>query len=100
MNKTVVISIGNSDDKLTQKRWSEFIDDVVWSIARYGLTIHFNGYSVPTASWQNACWIIQVPEEHIHQIGFELSRIADKYQQDSIALLIGETEFVSGPAKS
>ena len=98
---TAVISIGNSDDKLTQKQWSDFMQDVSWIIKRYDLLIHLNGFSSPTAPWQNACWIIQLADEpeFLDKFRSELTRLADEYAQDSIALLIGETEFVSGTVK-
>ncbi len=92
---TAVISIGNSDDKLTQAKWSAFVSDVSWIISRYALHPHFAGLSVGSSPWQNASWIVGLPEGFdIAQFKFELKRIADKYKQDSIALLVGDTEFV------
>ena len=93
---TAVITIGNSDDKLTQAKWSSFVNAVSWIIFRYDLHPHFSGFSVGSAPWQNACWIVALPEEFdIAQFKFELRRIAQKYDQDSIALLLGDTEFVT-----
>ena len=96
MSKTAVISIGNSDDKLAQVKWSKFISDVNWIISRYQLTVHFSGFSSPTAPWQNACWVVEMPENLVHQFKFELARIATKYLQDSIAFVLGDTEFING----
>lgn len=92
---TAAILIGNSDDKLTQEKWSAYCQDVGWIISRYGARPHFSGHSVGSAPWQNACWVIDIPEDlSVDQLKFELGRIADKYRQDSIALLVGDTEFV------
>lgn len=94
---TAVISIGNSDDKLTQAKWSAYVSDVSWIISRYALHPHFSGLSVGSSPWQNACWIVGLPPDFdINQFKFELRRIAQKYGQDSIALLVGNTEFVKG----
>jgi hypothetical protein len=95
---TAVITIGNSDDKLTQKEWSEFVSDVQDFIMRWAVPIHFHGLSVGSAPWQNACWVIDIHLlfDQADEIRNQLSFLASTYKQDSIALTIGSTEFVKG----
>jgi hypothetical protein len=91
-----VIQIGNSDEKLTQAEWSEYIAAVNQNLQNWQPTIHFLGYSPPDAPWQNACWVFEVQDEElwIEQLKVELAYIARQFRQDSIALTLGYTEFV------
>jgi hypothetical protein len=100
---TAVISIGNSDDKLKQEEWSQYVSDVHDFIMRWRFPIYFHGLSVGSAPWQNACWILDARDLFGEPGGMaidilrkELHVLAKKYKQDSIALLLGDTEFVSG----
>lgn len=98
---TAVITIGNSDDKLTQEEWSQFVSDVQDMIMRWALPVHFHGLSIGSAPWQNACWVVDVHilydrVDEFQHIRNQLSFLANTYKQDSIALTIGSTEFVKG----
>lgn len=100
MNDTAVIMIGNTDDKLTQREWSEFVSDVTHLLLVYRVQLHFHGCSVGSAPWQNVCWVFDAPKDLIGEPAIvvelrpELARLAAKYRQDSIALTVGKTEFV------
>jgi hypothetical protein len=101
---TAVISIGNSDDRLKQHEWSEFVSDVHdLIVARWHFPVYFHGLSVGSAPWQNACWILDARDLFGEPAGMavdilrkELSILAKKYKQDTIALLLGNTEFING----
>ena len=107
MPKTVVIQIGNTDDKLSQTQWSHFVKALMYEVDEFHTQVHFFGFSEPTAPWQNCCVVFEVNqdylnkyrhgdmEEYLEQLRMVLSDLARKYRQDSIALLVGETEFVS-----
>lgn len=93
--KTAVIQIGNSDDKLTQRDWSRFVKDVEFAVSASCGQIHFSGFSPGGEPWQNFCIVAQIdidPGEDLLR-GY-LSELVEKYKQDSIALMIGETKFV------
>lgn len=93
---TFVIQIGNSDNKLTQKAWSAFINDVADTIRSYCTTVHFTGGSHVNAEWQNYCWVVQINERnHDARIISELKDLCERYDQDSIALIRGTTEFIT-----
>lgn len=54
--------------------------------------VHFSGHSSPLVPWQNACFVVEL--ESVDDLRSKLRKLAGKYGQDSIALTIGETEFV------
>ncbi len=93
---TVVVQIGNSDDKLTQVRWARFITRVC-SVCADSLTVHFSGGSRPDAIWQNYC-VLGVAEEKfwIDHLRSDLSQLVAEFGQESIAMTIGDTEFING----
>ncbi len=97
--KTITVQIGNSDDRLKQQVWSEFVRDVNDLIAEETSTVHvhFFGTSNGWSPWQNACWCFTVDEVHIQQLKQSLRGLAFKYGQESIAFTEGETEFISQP---
>ncbi len=91
---TVVIQIGNSDDKLSQAEWSEFVSYVRDAVVQYSSRIHFEGGSRIDAPWQNVCFVSEVsPSNHVRLLD-HLSRIRSEYRQESVAVTVGETEFV------
>jgi len=92
--KTATIQIGNSDNKLTQQEWSQFVD-LVNSLAKHCMEIHFSGGSSFDKPWQNACWVGVIKTSENQQMLHErLIETKERFKQDFIALTIGETEFV------
>ena len=91
---TAVIQIGNTDDKLSQGEWSRFCDSMGDLVNALCSEIHYMGGSPANAPWQNACWVIAVPSDALDDLRRNLASIARRYQQDSIALTVGDTEFV------
>ena len=90
---TAVIQIGNSDDKLSQFEWSEFCADL-GHIADGSEEIHYMGGSPSNAPWQNACWVISISTAALPDLRANLAGMAKDYGQESIALTVGDTEFV------
>lgn len=89
---TVFVQIRNSDDKLTQKRWAEFVADVAWTLRHLGT--HFSGLSPADKPWQNACWCVEVPDNQRDSIVARLAHVASRYEQDSIAWAEAQTTFI------
>jgi hypothetical protein len=82
------ITIGNSDDKLSQQRWAEFCREVDKVLKGSEFTRHFHGYSLPNAPWQNAIWAVEMDESdqvNVDRIKELLRWVADRLKQDSIA---------------
>lgn len=92
---TVVIQIGNSDDKLTQQQWSDFVGETDRCVRLYAKSVHFMGCSSGEKPWQNACWVFEMATPFLMRD--RLSNLAFRYQQESIAMTEGVTEFVSSP---
>lgn len=96
---TAVVQIGNSDNKLTQAAWAEFIAETGYVIKKHSEHTHFAGASLPTEPWQNFAWAFEVRLRRLRlgALQHDLAELAARYEQDSIALTTGSTEFV-GPA--
>jgi hypothetical protein len=83
--KTVYISIGNSDDKLSQAHWAAFAGSAQGAIRRAAMTVHGEWASLPWSSYQNACWCIEVTADSAEHLKMTLAHLAADYRQDSIA---------------
>lgn len=85
---TVYVTIGNSDDKLSQASWSRFCDDVTYLIsatARDGGRVHAACFSGPAVPWQNAIWCVELHGNRVTALRGGLALLARRYRQDSIA---------------
>ena len=91
--QTAVVQIGNGDDKLSQSRWSDFAADVKAAVERAG-KVHFSSGSHPFDPWQNACFVVELAPEAEAPLREQLARLRDQYEQESIALIVAETEFI------
>ena len=95
--KTVTVQIGNSDDKLSQREWSDFVGRVHGSIGYFADQIHFSGHSSPNVCWQNAAWVFEIEAvepplaSHLRE---ELAKIRAEFKQESVAWTEGETSFI------
>ena len=95
--KTITIQIGNSDDKLTQREWSNYVREMGDRVARYGGQIHFSGSSSPCAPWQNCCWVLEVARDattSVETLRAQVASVGKLFRQESVAFTVGETEFV------
>lgn len=92
--KTIVIQIGNSDDKLSQAEWAQFVEAVAYAVNAYALEVHFNGFSPPQEKWQNAAWVAVCDEAATLELGRELKRTRAHFRQDSVAFTIGDTKMI------
>jgi hypothetical protein len=91
---TVCLQIGNSDNKLTQQEWSGYawrVDQVVTDFARER---HFFGGPATTERWQNACWVFVMEQQRLEAFNRRLVAARVSYNQDSVALLVGDTQFI------
>ena len=96
MSTTVVVQIGNSDDKLSQRDWSAFYRNTLATLKGFG-EVHFAGASHSAAEWQNACFVIALDVADVVGLRANLEQLAHHHRQNSIALTVGETEFVGRP---
>jgi len=94
MVKTAAVLVGNSDDKLTQSRWAEYVALVGDLVEHAARKVYFTGHSNPGARWQNACWVFEVQEEDLGWLRLRLAHRASEFGQDSIALVLGQSELI------
>lgn len=92
---TLIIQIGNSDNKLSQDQWCLFIIDIDTILNKIGYNIHFRGFSNPDAPYQNGCWVMDdsADPEHARLLKKSLELCRKKYNQHSIAVTRGTTTF-------
>lgn len=91
----VYISIGNSDDKLSQSHWYAYLGNVQNAVTGHG-KVHGAWHSEPVSPYQNACWCVEIETnvraEHLKLV---LGELASDFQQDSIAWAEApKTEFI------
>lgn len=86
---TVYVTIGNTDDKLSQGEWAKFIGDVNASMILAKLdggVVHFAGHSWPDAPWQNAMWCVQLASADLADaLKTRMAELARRHRQDTIA---------------
>jgi hypothetical protein len=89
---TIIVQIGNSDNKLTQREWANFVS-AVDTIINNCKQIHFRGGSPFDSSVQNACWVFTY-EGNIVDLKSRLTVIREAMRQDAVAITFGVTEFI------
>jgi len=82
---TVYVSIGNSDDKLTQTRWSDFHARFLALLREHANAVWGAWLSNPADPWQNACACVEIGPDSVTALTRELARLAAEFDQDSIA---------------
>jgi hypothetical protein len=96
---SVYVTIGNSDDKLTQEQWSKFCADVRAELMCAGAKFHGQWYSESASQWQNACFCVEVVPGVVDELKANLGALAKAHRQDSIAWADApDVEFLSGVA--
>ena len=80
---TVVVQIGNSDDKLSQREWSEYVGDIQRVVGRWSEEIHFSGGSSFGAPWQNACWVLEVEDKRTVPLFAGIVKVRQEYGQET-----------------
>ena len=91
---TVHIAIGNSDDKLSQHRWSGYIRELRALVLGFADATYGVWFSAPDAMFQNCCISAEIPSVMIDDLRLSLTKLRKDFEQDSIALNVSETEFV------
>ena len=87
----MAVSIGNTDNRLTQQEWSQFVSEINNALSRAG-KIHFFGGAPNWERWQNVAWIAEL-DKSVVECSARISEIREKYKQDSAFVLFGEGIF-------
>jgi hypothetical protein len=92
--ETATVCIGNTDNKLTQQEWSDFCGSVSADVGMFATEVFFKGFSNPDSMYQNACWVFSILPNRISGLQANLKHVRSVYKQDSVAFVIGSTEFI------
>lgn len=93
----VCISISNSDDKLSQLEWSQFVARIRDEVKHSTGHVHGEWLTPPDSRWQGACWWVALVDDRADAFKAKLRRAAADSHQDSIAWLSGESEMLRPP---
>lgn len=96
MSATVHVSIGNSDDKLSQYEWSQYHFEVDQWIRSFASVVHGVFLSESSSRWQNACWAFEIYDDRVRDLQMHLRNLATRFGQESIAWTSGTTQFIKG----
>lgn len=90
---TVYASIGNTDNKLPQQRWSNYFWEFQKCMTSFADQVHGVWLSEPSSSYQNAC--IAIETEAVANLRVALAMIGRDFDQESIAFaVVPTTEFL------
>lgn len=92
--KTVTLLIGNSDDKLSQSAWHDYFKTVNHKVLYFSREIHFSGGSLTVEKWQNYCWVFVMDESRYPVFLSWVKTARIFFNQNSVAITVGETEFI------
>lgn len=92
--KTIVVQIGNTDNKLTQQEWSKYVETMNHFLRCHINTVHFAGGSPTESPWQNYCWVGVAYIADWDFFAKHLNQIRLRFNQDSVAVTLGETQFI------
>lgn len=91
---TVTIQIGNSDNKLTQQEWADFVSTMKGDVLASGVTVHFFGGSPTWERWQNAAWVVDGSDVGLARLKLWVQERCGQFRQESVAWTQGVTEMV------
>lgn len=95
MDLTIYASIGNSDNKLSQQRWSEFAQAFVEFVERHASQVYGVWFSKPDAPYQNACVGFAIAPSAAVWMRDCLVHLRANYDQTSVAWAVVErTDFI------
>ena len=89
----VTISIGNTDNKLSQEEWSRYVEEVD-EILRTNGKIHFFGGAPNWMPWQNTAWIADILPENSTTVASRLNATRVLYKQRSLFFMVGTPDFI------
>lgn len=91
---TVAVLIGNSDDKLSQAEWSQFVRSVLDTVCGSADKVHFEGHTPQISVRQSAAIVFEISTDKRHQLQRDLKDIKREFRQDFIAWVEGTTLFL------
>ena len=92
---TITLQLGNSDNRLSQQEWSEFVALVDKCVDAYCTAKHFSGGSPSHLPWQNYCFVLEIENDALVRDALyrQINDSRKRYRQDSVAWTAGTTLF-------
>jgi hypothetical protein len=90
----IYASVGNSDDRLTQWEWHEYVTAFMDLVHAATEIVHGEWFSAPAAPYQNACICFEVTPRAALALQQSMSALARKYRQESIAWAYADNRFI------
>jgi len=91
---TVIVLIGNSDNKLTQKDWHYFVSDVRTIIWIFEKETHFIGSTEPFSEYQSGCFVFEMEKDQLEAFKNRLLLVKARHKQNFISLIVGNTQLI------
>lgn len=103
--KTIYVTWGNSDNRLSQRAWANFCNEMQTQVKGAGFYCQVFGewFSLPNSTWQNACIAFEAPFrlDKRELLKRRLLEVAAKYNQHSIVWAEAKPTFLySFPIKN
>jgi hypothetical protein len=93
---TVYVTVGNSDDRLSQSRWADFTEAVGYVVLDYEVEVYGPWFTPSDSSRQSACWGVEVERQALVGFRSELDLLRQQFGQDTIAFAVAELEMIGG----
>jgi hypothetical protein len=81
----VYVSVGNSDDKMTQADWAVFQSRILSEVKALASEIHGVWYSAPMTPYQNMCICAEVASDRAAELKGFLTEAREYFGQDAVA---------------
>lgn len=91
---TIIVLIGNSDNKLTQKDWHYFVSDVRTIIWIFEKETHFIGSTEPFSEYQSGCFVFVIEQYQLEELKAQLTLCKKRHNQNFIAMIVGNTQLI------
>ena len=93
---TLVLMIGNTDNRLTQQEWAAYCNEFMQLVTREALEVHFCGGPSTWSTYQNLCMVgvFDLGEPDHSRFVRELQDLRVRFRQDSVAVVPGITQFI------
>jgi hypothetical protein len=91
---TVTVQLGNTDNRLKQAEWHEFVLAVKYAIEQSAESVHFFGAPANWDKLQNVAWVLALNNSQQQQLQLELKRIRKEFKQEAVAWTSGTTLFL------
>lgn len=97
-NRCLVLSIGNTDNKLSQQDWNRFVAAMDGVVNKAAKAVHFFGGPSTWMKWQNVAWIAEIQDEDTHiamsRLMGEVRELREEFGQDSVMIIFSKPHFI------